>query len=105
MRVDYEELSPWGAAETEVEELELKRECNVLAKMAVDAANEIVFNDLSEFCQDPDKLFDKLMSNKISHTDIQNARLLFLEAAAKQFECCIINEICTVFDEYISCSS
>ena len=105
MRVDYEELSPWSAAETEVEELELKRECNAIAKMAVDAANEIVFNDLSEFCQDPDKLFDKLMSNKISHTDIQNARLLFLEAAAKQFECCIINEICTVFDEYISCSS
>lgn len=104
MRCDYEELSPWGMAETEVEELELKRECSKLARMAADAANEIVFNDLSEFCQDPDKLFEKLMSNKISHTDIQNARLLFLESTAKRFERCIIDEICAVFDEYITCS-
>ena len=73
--------------------------------MAVDAANKIIFNDLSEFCQNPDKLFEKLLSNKISHTNIENARLLFLEAAAKQFERCIIDEICAVFDEYISCST
>ena len=105
MRADYEELSPWAMAETEVEILELKCECSGLAKMAVDAANKIIFNDLSEFCQNPDKLFEKLLSNKISHTNIENARLLFLEAAAKQFERCIIDEICAVFDEYISCST
>lgn len=105
MRSDCQDSSPWGMAEVEVEELELKCECSRLANMAVDAANEIDFNDLSEFCQDPDKLFNKLMLNKISHTDIQNARLLFLEAAAKRFESCIIGEICTVFDEYISCSA
>lgn len=105
MRADYEELSPWAMAETEVEILELKCECSGLAKMAVDAANKIIFNDLSEFCQDPDKLFEKLLLNKISHTNIENARLLFLEAAAKQFERCIIDEICAVFDEYISCST
>lgn len=105
MRSDCEGLSPWGMAETAVEELELKREYSRLAKTTADAANKIVFNDLAEFCQAPEKLFGKLMLNKISHTDIQNARLLFLEAAAKRFECLIIDEICTIFDEYTTCSA